>query len=148
MQFSYLRKSTLLGTIRPQRVHYLERLGVIGDSLAFQADYFEKTSVGQTFEIKLLGKVGYFTKDPKNLEAMLSTRFEGESLAGILIGSFHRISNCIFHVLSRLGSWITTSRSFPHDRREHFYSGIRMGRLGNILESYCVPSLCEYNTKM
>ncbi|PSS06649.1 hypothetical protein M430DRAFT_23348 [Amorphotheca resinae ATCC 22711] len=111
MQFSYLRKSTLLGTIRPQRVHYLERLGVIGDSLAFQADYFEKTSVGQTFEIKLLGKVGYFTKDPKNLEAMLSTRFEDWGLGSRRPGLFPMIGESIFTQESGWADLETFSRA-------------------------------------
>ena len=36
--------------------------------------------MGHTFEVKLLGRVGYFTTDPQNLEAILSTNFEGELL--------------------------------------------------------------------
>ena len=51
-----------------------------GNLLAFQAEYFDKTKVGQTFEVKLLGRVGYFTTDPQNLEAILSTNFEGKIL--------------------------------------------------------------------
>lgn len=50
---------------------------VSGNLLAFQAEYFEQTNVGQTFQVKLLGKVGYFTTDPKNIEAIVSTNFEG-----------------------------------------------------------------------
>lgn len=50
-----------------------------GHLLAFQADYFEETAVGHTFQVKLLGKVGYFTTDPKNLESILLTRFEGKT---------------------------------------------------------------------
>ena len=48
-----------------------------GKLMAFQADYFEETKVGQTFQVKLLGTVGYFTTDPKNIEAIVSTNFEG-----------------------------------------------------------------------
>jgi hypothetical protein len=51
-----------------------------GNLLAFQSEYFEETQVGQTFQVKLLGRVGYFTTDPQNLEAILSTNFEGKSL--------------------------------------------------------------------
>lgn len=51
-----------------------------GNILAFQAEYFNKKQVGHTFEPKLLGRVGYFTTDPQNLEAMLSTNFQGELL--------------------------------------------------------------------
>jgi hypothetical protein len=54
-----------------------------GNLLAFQAEYFDKTEVGQTFEVNLLGRVGYFTTDPKNLEAILSTNFEGKNMHGI-----------------------------------------------------------------
>jgi hypothetical protein len=53
-----------------------------GNLLAFQAEYFDETQVGQTFEVKLLGRVGYFTTDPQNLEAILSTNFEGKILPG------------------------------------------------------------------
>jgi hypothetical protein len=53
-----------------------------GNLLAFQAEYFDQTQVGQTFEVKLLGRVGYFTTDPQNLEAILSTNFEGKILLG------------------------------------------------------------------
>ncbi|KAL4943874.1 hypothetical protein BDV06DRAFT_210718 [Aspergillus oleicola] len=51
-----------------------------GTLLAAQAEYFEKTQVGKTFEIKLLGRVGYFTTDPRNLEAMLQTDFDSWEL--------------------------------------------------------------------
>ena len=56
---------------------------VAGHLLAFQADYFEKTAMGQTFQVKLLGATGYFTTDPENLESILHTRFEGETIPGI-----------------------------------------------------------------
>ena len=51
-----------------------------GHLLAFQSEYFDEAKMGKTFQVKLLGKVGYFTTDPKNLEAILLTRFEGKSL--------------------------------------------------------------------
>ena len=43
--------------------------------LAFQTPYFEE--YGPNIELKLLGSVGYLTFDPENIEAILSTRFEG-----------------------------------------------------------------------
>ncbi|KAJ6443705.1 cytochrome P450 [Purpureocillium lavendulum] len=46
-----------------------------GALLAYQADFFRNFDVGQTFEVRLLGQVGYFTMDPKNLEHMLQTQF-------------------------------------------------------------------------
>ncbi|KAL3455169.1 cytochrome P450 [Aspergillus heterothallicus] len=48
-----------------------------GELLAYQAERFGYFQVGNTFEIRILGQVGYFTTDPKNLEAMLQTRFDG-----------------------------------------------------------------------
>ncbi|KAL4874840.1 cytochrome P450 [Aspergillus karnatakaensis] len=47
-----------------------------GTLLATQAEYFEKMQIEKTFQIKLLGRVGYFTIDPRNLEAMLQTDFD------------------------------------------------------------------------
>lgn len=44
--------------------------------LAFQSDFFDK--IGQNMELRLFGQVGYMTLDPKNIEAILSTRFEGK----------------------------------------------------------------------
>jgi hypothetical protein len=49
-----------------------------GHLLDSQADYFNKTEVGQTFEVKLLGRIGYFTTDPRNIEAIVSTNFGGK----------------------------------------------------------------------
>ena len=43
--------------------------------LAFQQPYVD--SLGPNLELKILGTVGYTTFDPENVEAMLSTRFEG-----------------------------------------------------------------------
>lgn len=42
---------------------------------AYQQPFID--DLGPNFQIKLLGAIGYTTIDPKNLEAMLSTRFEG-----------------------------------------------------------------------
>lgn len=43
--------------------------------LRFQTQYFEK--FGPTMAVKVLGNVGYATTDPKNVESMLTTNFEG-----------------------------------------------------------------------
>ena len=43
--------------------------------LAFQTQFFDK--LGPTIEFRLFGDVGFFTFDPKNVEAILSTNFEG-----------------------------------------------------------------------
>lgn len=43
--------------------------------LAFQSTFFDK--IGPNMELRLFGQIGYMTTDPKNIEAILSTRFEG-----------------------------------------------------------------------
>lgn len=42
---------------------------------AYQQPFID--DLGPNFVIKMLGSMGYTTLDPINLEAMLSTRFEG-----------------------------------------------------------------------
>lgn len=43
--------------------------------LSFQTEYFDRLGPNMTF--RLLGSQGYFTADPKNVESILSTNFEG-----------------------------------------------------------------------
>lgn len=43
--------------------------------LAFQSQYFDK--IGPNMRLGLFGQDGYMTTDPKNIEAILSTYFEG-----------------------------------------------------------------------
>lgn len=45
--------------------------------LAFQSKYFDR--VGQNMTFNLFGKTGYMTTDPKNIEAILCTYFEGST---------------------------------------------------------------------
>jgi len=42
---------------------------------AYQQQFTDK--LGPNFVMRLLGSWGYVTTDPKNVEAVLSTRFEG-----------------------------------------------------------------------
>ena len=53
------------------------QLAAITDNrlFAYQQPFIEE--LGPNFVIKLLGSMGYTTIDPENLEALLSTRFEG-----------------------------------------------------------------------
>lgn len=53
------------------------QLAAIADNrlFAYQQPFID--DLGPNFMIKMLGAMGYTTIDPKNLEAMLSTRFEG-----------------------------------------------------------------------
>ena len=55
------------------------QLAAIADNrlFAYQQPFIDK--LGPNFMIKMLGAMGYTTIDPMNLEAMLSTRFEGKS---------------------------------------------------------------------
>lgn len=46
--------------------------------LALFTEYFELLG-GSTVELTLLGGTGYATKDPENIEALLSTHFDGVS---------------------------------------------------------------------
>lgn len=51
--------------------------------LLFQSQYFDKLGPNMTF--KLFGNQGYLTADPKNVEAILSTNFEG-----LLVADFEK----------------------------------------------------------
>ena len=81
--------------------------------LAFYSQFFDK--LGPNLEQKLLGGIGYVTIDPENVEALLSTRFEGKeymkpysSVKGVNLNlrslDFRlrpRLSKRRFHELSR-----------------------------------------------
>jgi hypothetical protein len=49
--------------------------------LAFFTKHFDQLS--PTAEVKILGGVGYVTQDPENIEAILSTHFEGKAPNGL-----------------------------------------------------------------
>ncbi|KAG0649621.1 Cytochrome P450 [Hyphodiscus hymeniophilus] len=69
---------------------------VAGNLMAFQSQYFKDTNVGQTFQVKLLGRIGYFTNDPKNIEAIVSTNFEDWGLRATRDGLYSMIGSGIF----------------------------------------------------
>lgn len=48
--------------------------------LAFQSPYMEKMP---NMKLHLLGNVGYMTTDPKNIESILQTNFEGANKSPI-----------------------------------------------------------------
>lgn len=60
--------------------------------LALFTDYFEELG-GPTAELTILGGTGYVTKDPENIEAILSSQFNGTSTGRlfrfVLIATFH-----------------------------------------------------------
>jgi hypothetical protein len=45
--------------------------------LAFFTKHFDQLS--PTAEVKILGGIGYVTQDPENIEALLSTHFQGKT---------------------------------------------------------------------
>tara|TARA_R110002060_G_scaffold60380_7_gene70057 strand:+ start:1293 stop:1469 length:177 start_codon:yes stop_codon:yes gene_type:complete len=44
--------------------------------LAFFTKHFDQLS--PTAEVRILGGIGFVTQDPENIEALLSTQFEGK----------------------------------------------------------------------
>ena len=85
-----------------------------GRLLAFQSEYFERTQVGHTFEVKLLGRTGYFTTDPRNIAAIVSTNFEGK-LPKICYLKYRVLTlKLVFH---RLGTRFSTLWSISYDWR-------------------------------
>jgi len=45
-------------------------------ALALQVEFTE--TVGLTFAAYVFGRVGYFTSDPRNIEAITNSRFQGK----------------------------------------------------------------------
>ena len=58
------------------------QLAAIADNrlFAYQQPFID--DLGPNFKIKMLGATGYTTTDPENIEAILSTRFEGAKYHG------------------------------------------------------------------
>lgn len=48
-----------------------------GQLFEAQSRYFREHGLGKTYEVKLLGVIGVFTTDPKNVHTILVTNFEG-----------------------------------------------------------------------
>lgn len=51
--------------------------------LSLFTDYFDQ--LGPTVELTILGGVGFATMDPENIEAVLSTHFDGTSSDSTLL---------------------------------------------------------------
>lgn len=62
--------------------------------LAFQSQYFNR--LGLKMKLMLFGQAGYMTTDPKNIEAILSTRFEDFGLGSRREGLFPLLGEGIF----------------------------------------------------
>lgn len=59
-----------------------------GNLLAYQADYFKEAQLGHTFQVKLLGRIGYFTMNPRNLEYMIQRNYDSKTPTQ----NYHKIS--------------------------------------------------------
>lgn len=55
--------------------------------LAAQTPFFDE--LGPNIEMRLFGDVGYLTFDPRNIEAVVSTNFEGTSFCPSLDCNLH-----------------------------------------------------------
>ncbi|KAF2730157.1 cytochrome P450 [Polyplosphaeria fusca] len=62
--------------------------------LAFQSQYFDR--LGPNFKLMLFGNEGYMTTDPKNIEAVLSTRFEDWVMGSRSAGLYPMLGEGIF----------------------------------------------------
>jgi len=62
--------------------------------LAFQSQYFNE--LGLNMQLMLFGQTGYMTIDPKNIEAILSTRFEDFGLGSRREGLYPLLGEGIF----------------------------------------------------
>ena len=71
--------------------------------LAFQTPFFD--DLGPSIEWRLIGDVGFLTFDPRNVEAILSTNFEG------LITGHSSSGLVLADPLSRLYTWLSKRRS-------------------------------------
>jgi hypothetical protein len=56
--------------------------------LALCTKHFDQ--LGPTAEVRLLGGIGYVTQDPENVEAVLSTHFQGKTLETVSSVYMHR----------------------------------------------------------
>ena len=83
--------------------------------LAFQTPYFDK--LGPNIELRLFGAVGYLTFDPKNLEAILSTKFEG------LLPKSGNLALKMANHLPRLRTWIPEPCSTVLSGRRYLHTG-------------------------
>ncbi|KAL9016877.1 MAG: hypothetical protein Q9180_008781, partial [Flavoplaca navasiana] len=64
--------------------------------LAYQQPFLDQ--LGPNLEIKIMGSIGYTTYDPPNVEAVLSSRFDGMSFARV-VGIY--IAHTRYRLLSR-----------------------------------------------
>lgn len=68
-------KRTILLQGPAVQLYSLPRLGNTDAETCLEQPFIDK--LGPSFTLDMLGATGYTTMDPMNLEAMLSTRFEG-----------------------------------------------------------------------
>jgi hypothetical protein len=84
--------------------------------LAFQSQYFDK--MGPNMLLMLFGQVGYMTTDPKNIESILSTHFEG-----LLWPNLNWLYSLVeAYPCCRLGPWVSPWRSLSFTWRRYLYT--------------------------
>ncbi|KAL9034041.1 MAG: hypothetical protein Q9180_005625, partial [Flavoplaca navasiana] len=64
----------------PLALDILKRQYDVLPSQRLLASYTEDMEKMPNLEIHLFGQIGYVTTDPKNIESILSTRFEGKAI--------------------------------------------------------------------
>ncbi|KAL8888941.1 MAG: hypothetical protein Q9192_006101 [Flavoplaca navasiana] len=80
----------------PLALDILKRQYDVLPSQRLLASYTEDMEKMPNFEIHLFGQIGYMTIDPKNIESMLSTRFEDWGLGSRRAGLFPMLGEGIF----------------------------------------------------
>ncbi|APA06311.1 hypothetical protein sscle_01g010810 [Sclerotinia sclerotiorum 1980 UF-70] len=64
--------------------------------LKAQCEYFQKNCLAKTYEVKLLGRVGIYTTDPVNVQAIIVSHFEDYGLGSRREGFYPMIGEGIF----------------------------------------------------
>ena len=92
----------------------------------------------------LFGSVGYMTTDPKNIEAVFSTRFDGTITAGKLI---YVESGLIFRSLA-LQTLVSALVARVSSLSLEKVSSLRTGSHGSILENYFDATSYAYSIRI
>ena len=58
-------------------IYHQYKANQAGKLFAQHSDFYAEHGIGPNIEVKLFGATGFVTFDPRNIEAILSTNFEG-----------------------------------------------------------------------
>ena len=94
------------------------QLAAIAENRLFKYQQPFIDDLGPNFMIKMLGATGYTTIDPKNLEAILSTRFEGPPSQPLFGG----VQATLLTKICRLRFGRSTRSSAAFHRRRNFHA--------------------------